>query len=1076
MDSNNEAQHGFMSTDDIPYHFLRMETYAHSVDIWRRIRTRFMIYDSRNMEDEFLRLITFLHFPEHTGQDIRVLAIAGFYYYGESDIVVCYCCGLWKGNWTRADDPLTIHTRLSAACLFILNNRQVNRPYYGINEYGLRNLEQTTSLLQQTSVTLASGPSFVRSGSEIQAGIISDIHQVRREWHNIRDIERIERHSVLPVANLQMRDVGVFYMGAEMRYAHGLDTVMESRIISIANERRNITYNASHLGRGIYFPEYVNIAQSQPHTVSSENGSNHLASLESTVEQEYANEEDFDEEANRSFNSVQEQEHSTSDDETAPKQVIRAPTPLRNNNFTCRLWRSISDPLQHQYSCQSPSHIYAENTNCHDRYHQCTNESTKACNIVTSVFSESSDQASEVDKDIEQLDLPADIVNSYQFRACELEERALPLSDHETAIAPYGNTSYGTQDSEETLLKRSYLDETTTTDVTEADLAKPRLLSTADLDQTDRVNMNQKKSDTICETLPTDLIETIPITQNGCATTRQSTSEQAEAAADGVVKTIESTNNRNTTYKSFQSTKTKITQISQTDLENPTGIKSQSATTVEPSKMLNTFAQCAGKFSENEELEQVEEVNEGSVVIPEFSISRVSDEAQVHDRLLESCESTKADRERQPGALCRNEEHVGALLDNDEGNNKSGRIEKQPSENLRVVLREPESDICIRPKLKARQRHLSEGDSPHTIPLGPRHKLHQNYATAESRRRSFRNNSASPSEHLADAGFHNAGMDCIRCFSCGTEFQYSQLENDIWIEHAKASPRCEYLLQRKGQDFVKAVLRLKQAFISRFANLDSRSSLYTKYVNSKQGSRTVQDYVESVTSLGRDLGKSESDILDKSIHGLRMDIRKFVVLREVKTLDELLKSAKMAESSENEDKTLRDSDQANHNMRVNRTRESRQPYRRDNQNPQYRRRFHEREEPDRQKCRHCGRCGHLSLRCRFKNADYLWTQPSYPRPLQKFRNTQSYQECDPCKLKPYFNPALRPTNIPEALRDQNVVELQTEEDEDRQENISQDTMAADSHSPGSDADMDSWELDKVLQASHYKGIQSKVQR
>ncbi|XP_053372879.1 uncharacterized protein LOC128546409 [Mercenaria mercenaria] len=162
--------------------------------------------------------------------------------------------------------------------------------------------------------------------------------------------------------------------------------------------------------------------------------------------------------------------------------------------------------------------------------------------------------------------------------------------------------------------------------------------------------------------------------------------------------------------------------------------------------------------------------------------------------------------------------------------------------------------------------------------------------------------------------------------------------------------------------------KLKQAFTRRYANLDSRTSLYTRYINSKQGSRTVQDYVESVTSLGRDLGKSESDILDKVIHGLRMDIQKFVVLKEVKTLDELLKSAKMSESSENEDKTLRDSDQANHNVRVNRTRESRQPYRRDNQNPQYRRRFHEREKLDRQKCRHCGRCGHLSLRCRFKNA------------------------------------------------------------------------------------------------------------
>ncbi|XP_053388186.1 uncharacterized protein LOC128551363 [Mercenaria mercenaria] len=72
---------------------------------------------------------------------------------------------------------------------------------------------------------------------------------------------------------------------------------------------------------------------------------------------------------------------------------------------------------------------------------------------------------------------------------------------------------------------------------------------------------------------------------------------------------------------------------------------------------------------------------------------------------------------------------------------------------------------------------------------------------------------------------------------------------------------------------------------------------------------------------------------------------------------------------------------------------------------------------------------------------------------EKYKTIKSVVHAN--RFKPYFNPALRPTNITEALRGQNVVELQTEEDEDRQENISQDNMATDSHSPGSEANMDS---------------------
>lgn len=37
------------------------------------------------------------------------------------------------------------------------------------------------------------------------------------------------------------------------------------------------------------------------------------------------------------------------------------------------------------------------------------------------------------------------------------------------------------------------------------------------------------------------------------------------------------------------------------------------------------------------------------------------------------------------------------------------------------------------------------------------------------------------------------------------EFEASDLQQDMWIKHAKASKNCRFVLQKKGHDFVQAV-------------------------------------------------------------------------------------------------------------------------------------------------------------------------------------------------------------------------------------------------------------------------------
>ncbi|XP_043944902.1 baculoviral IAP repeat-containing protein 7 [Protopterus annectens] len=61
-------------------------------------------------------------------------------------------------------------------------------------------------------------------------------------------------------------------------------------------------------------------------------------------------------------------------------------------------------------------------------------------------------------------------------------------------------------------------------------------------------------------------------------------------------------------------------------------------------------------------------------------------------------------------------------------------------------------------------------------------------------------------EQLATAGFFYTGQsDNVKCFFCDGGLRNWETGDDPWREHAKWFPRCEFLLQIKGQDYVTAV-------------------------------------------------------------------------------------------------------------------------------------------------------------------------------------------------------------------------------------------------------------------------------
>ncbi|XP_031663481.1 inhibitor of apoptosis protein-like [Oncorhynchus tshawytscha] len=80
-------------------------------------------------------------------------------------------------------------------------------------------------------------------------------------------------------------------------------------------------------------------------------------------------------------------------------------------------------------------------------------------------------------------------------------------------------------------------------------------------------------------------------------------------------------------------------------------------------------------------------------------------------------------------------------------------------------------------------------------------------------------------DQLAKAGFYYVGRnDDVKCFCCDGGLRCWESGDDPWVEHAKWFPRCVYLLQEKGQEFVHQIqARFPRLFEQLLTNGDSSS-------------------------------------------------------------------------------------------------------------------------------------------------------------------------------------------------------------------------------------------------------------
>ena len=48
-------------------------------------------------------------------------------------------------------------------------------------------------------------------------------------------------------------------------------------------------------------------------------------------------------------------------------------------------------------------------------------------------------------------------------------------------------------------------------------------------------------------------------------------------------------------------------------------------------------------------------------------------------------------------------------------------------------------------------------------------------------------------------------QDFVRCFHCGIGLRNWEEDDDPYVEHGRWSPNCQYIKNRKGQEFIDAV-------------------------------------------------------------------------------------------------------------------------------------------------------------------------------------------------------------------------------------------------------------------------------
>ncbi|EDW00601.1 GH20962 [Drosophila grimshawi] len=153
--------------------------------------------------------------------------------------------------------------------------------------------------------------------------------------------------------------------------------------------------------------------------------------------------------------------------------------------------------------------------------------------------------------------------------------------------------------------------------------------------------------------------------------------------------------------------------------------------------------------------------------------------------------------------------------------------------------------VQIGPLIQFAGSDLEElGIQPTSLPHRPK------YSCMESRLRTFRDwpiVDIQPAEPLAQAGLYYQKIDDqVRCFHCNIGLRSWQKEDEPWHEHAKWSPKCQFVLLAKGPNFVRQVREM--------AALTPTTAATAPQLPTSIGSAMCTEPVRQALVLGIDVG------------------------------------------------------------------------------------------------------------------------------------------------------------------------------------------------------------------------------
>ncbi|XP_041346799.1 E3 ubiquitin-protein ligase XIAP-like [Gigantopelta aegis] len=114
MDQTDSARE--YKTDSAPY-----DDAYDAGDEWNGLSRYYLFCHRPEIRGFYRRLYTFARWPLQMKQRPRELVKAGFFYTGDHDAIICYCCRLRVYGWKKMDDPVMEHYWLSQRCPYVNN-------------------------------------------------------------------------------------------------------------------------------------------------------------------------------------------------------------------------------------------------------------------------------------------------------------------------------------------------------------------------------------------------------------------------------------------------------------------------------------------------------------------------------------------------------------------------------------------------------------------------------------------------------------------------------------------------------------------------------------------------------------------------------------------------------------------------------------------------------------------------------------------------------------------------------------------------------------------------------------------